>query len=122
MPKNAIMHACSYPLSNRAHLPHGAACAFTMEASIRLNAPYMNGRMEEFASACGFAGIDEMIAQITVLKKRGGLPCTLKEAGIASELVETLIKESFHPVIKNNPKEVTVEDLQNIYKELSAHG
>jgi len=118
MPRTAIMHACSYPLSNRAHLPHGAACAFTMEASIRLNAPCMDGRMEEFAEACGFVSIDEMIAQITVLKKRGGLPCTLKEAGISPELVETLIKESFHPVIKNNPKEVTVEDLRKMYTEL----
>ena len=78
----------------------------------------MDGRMEEFAAACGFTTIDAMIAQITVLKKRGGLPCTLKEAGIAPELVETLIKESFHPVIKNNPKEVTEEDLRSIYKEL----
>ena len=75
--------------------------------------------MEEFATACGFATVDAMIAQITVLKKRGGLPCTLKEAGIAPEMVETLIKESFHPVIKNNPKEVTVEDLQKIYKEIA---
>ena len=119
MPKNAIMHACSYPLSNRAHLSHGAACAFTMEASIRLNAPFMNGRMEEFATACGFATVDEMIAQITVLKKRGGLPCTLKDADIAPDLVETLIKESFHPLMNNNPKEVTGEDLQQMYKEIA---
>jgi len=118
MPKNAIMHACSFPLSNRAHLPHGTACAFTMEPAIRLNAPYMEGRMEEFATACGFANVDEMIAQITVLKKRGGLPCTLKEAGIAPELVKTLIKESFNPIMKNNPKEITVEDLQKMYQEL----
>jgi alcohol dehydrogenase class IV len=95
-----------------------------MEASIRLNAPHMNGRMEEFAKACGFDAcgfdkIDEMIAQITVLKKRGGLPCTLKDAGIAPELVETLIKESFHPLMNNNPKEVTAEDLQQIYKEIT---
>jgi len=118
MPKNAIIHACSYPLSVRANLSHGAACAFTMEASIRLNAPFMDGRMEEFAEACGFVSIDAMIAQMTVLKKRGGLPCTLKEAGIAPELVETLIEESFHPMIKNNPKEVTVEDLRSIYERL----
>ena len=119
MPKTAIMHACSFPLSYRANMPHGAACAFTMEASIRLNAPFMDGRMEEFAGCCGFAEINEMITQITRLKKRGGLPCTLKEAGIAPELVETLIKESFHPNMKNNPKEVTVEDLQKIYKEVA---
>ena len=119
MPKNAIMHACSYPLSNRAGLTHGAACAFTMEASIRLNAPSMNGRMEEFATFCGFDKIDEMIAQITVLKKRGGLPCTLKDASIAPELVETLIQESFHPIMQNNPKEITPEDLREMYKEIA---
>jgi len=119
MPKNAIMHACSYPLSNRAHLSHGAACAFTMEASIRLNTPHMNGRMEEFANACGFATIDAMIEAITLLKRRGGLPCTLAEAGIDADMVDLLIRESFHPVIKNNPKEVTVEDLQKIYAELA---
>ena len=119
MPKNAIMHACSYPLSNRAGLAHGAACAFTMEASIRLNAPYMNGRMEEFARVCGFASVDEMTAQITVLKRCGGLPCTLKEAAIAPELVETLIQESFHPIMQNNPKEVTVKDLRKIYEEIA---
>ena len=119
MPKNAIMHACSYPLSNRAHLPHGAACAFTMEASIRLNAPFMDGRMEELALACGFGTITEMTEAVATLKRRGGLPCTLQEAGIPPEMVETLIRESFHPVIKNNPKEVTEDDLRNIYAELA---
>ena len=124
MPKNAIMHACSYPLSNRAHLAHGAACAFTMEASIRLNTPHMNGRMEEFAVACGFAtdccaggAVDLMIEKITMLKRRGGLPMTLADAGIDADMVELLISESFHPVIKNNPKEVTPDDLRKIYEE-----
>jgi len=119
MPKTAMMHACSFPLSNRAGLAHGTACALTMEASIRLNAPFMKGRMEEFAQACGFNEIDGMTAQITALKRRGGLPCTLKEAGIAPELLETLIKESFHPNMKNNPKEITVDDLKKMYKEIA---
>ena len=119
MPKNAIMHACSFPLSNRAHLSHGAACAFTMEASIRLNTPAMNGRMEEFANYCGFATVDAMIAAITELKKNGGLPCTLADAGIDSEMVELLIKESFHPLLNNNPKTVTEDDLRTIYAELA---
>jgi alcohol dehydrogenase len=119
MPKNAIMHACSYPLSNRFRMAHGAACAFTMEASIRLNTPYMNGRMEEFAIACGFMTIDAMIEAITLLKRRGGLPCTLAEAGIATDRVELLIRESFHPVVKNNPKTVTEDDLRKIYAELA---
>lgn len=118
LPKNAIIHACSYPLSARAHMAHGAACAFTMEAAIRLNTPYMDGRMEEFAAYCGFSTIRAMTDTITLLKHRGGLPCTLKEAKIDAETVELLIRDSFHPLMKNNPKTVTEEDLRNIYEEL----
>jgi len=122
MPKNAIIHACSFPLSNRIHMPHGMACAFTMEAAIRLNTPVMQGRMEECASYCGFRTVEEMCEKITILKRGGGLPCTLKEAEIKPEIVEILIKESFHPLMNNNPKTITEEDIRNIYKELDVNG
>jgi alcohol dehydrogenase len=117
LPRNAMVHACSYPLSSLYHLSHGAACAFTLEFAIRLNAPAMKGRMEEFASYCGFT-LDEMIAAIRRLKQDGGLPCTLKEAGIPIEGVPELIRESFHPVMKNNPVAVTEEHLRQMYEEL----
>ncbi|MDR1384524.1 MAG: iron-containing alcohol dehydrogenase [Planctomycetaceae bacterium] len=120
LPKNAMIHACSFPLSNRLHLSHGAACAFTMEEAIRFNAPAMNGRMEEFAKFCGFDEIETMIQTIAFLKRRGGLPCTLQEAGIDSSLTETLIRESFHPLMNNNPRPVTEEDLRKIYTKLEA--
>lgn len=115
LPKNAIIHACSFPLSNRFHLSHGAACAFTMEGAIRLNAPYMNDRMEHFAAYCGFNGIETMTEQITFLKKLGGMPCTLEDAGIDHSDIELLVKESFHPLMNNNPKTVTADDLKQIY-------
>ncbi|MFZ2655488.1 MAG: iron-containing alcohol dehydrogenase family protein [Victivallales bacterium] len=118
LPKNAIMHACSFPLSNRFHLPHGTACAFTMEGAIRLNAPHMGGRMEKFAASCGFQDLDLMILKITELKKQGGLPCTLEEAGIGKKEIELLVEESFHPLMNNNPKTVTRDDLWKIYSEL----
>jgi alcohol dehydrogenase len=119
-PKNAIMHACSFPLSQKFHLPHGAACAFTMEGSIKLNTPHMDGRMEEFAQYCGFDTVDEMVGRITVLKAKGGLPLSLSDAGIPVEGVDELIDASFHPLMNNNPKEVTVEDLRKLYRELGA--
>ena len=118
VPKNAIMHACSFPLSQQFHLPHGAACAFTMEGAINLNTPYMDGRMEEFAACCGFDTVDAMIEKITILKCQGGLPLTLADAGIPSDAVDALIEASFHPLMNNNPKTVTVEDLRQIYGEL----
>jgi alcohol dehydrogenase len=118
LPKNAIVHACSFPLSNRYHMPHGAACAFTLEAAIRLNAPFMENRMDEFSSYCGFKSIAEMTAKIRRFKETGGLPLNLKEAGIPEEQIELLIEESFHPLMNNNPKTVTRDDLWKIYSEL----
>ncbi|MGE4488842.1 MAG: iron-containing alcohol dehydrogenase family protein [Kiritimatiellales bacterium] len=120
LPKNAMVHACSFPLSNRYHLPHGEACAFTLEFALKLNAPAMNGRMEAFAGYCGFTSIDDMAAAIRDLKVGGGLPCTLAEAGIPAEAIDTLIAESFHPLMNNNPVEITDEHLRRLYAELAA--
>ena len=119
LPKNAMVHACSYPLSTRFHLPHGAACAFTLEYAIKLNTPAMNGRMEAFAACCGFKTVPEMIACIRRFKRLGGLPCTLADAGIDPSAVDDLVAESFHPLMNNNPKPVTPEDLRQMYAELA---
>lgn len=118
LPKNAIVHACSFPLSNMFHMPHGVACAFTLEAAIELNAPYMYGRMETFYNYCGFRSIIEMTSAIKKLKKLGGLPLNLKEAGIDESHIDVLVEESFHPLIRNNPKEVDKKDLFEIYEKL----
>ncbi|GHT11840.1 iron-containing alcohol dehydrogenase [Planctomycetales bacterium] len=118
LPKNAVIHACSFPLSNRFHLAHGAACAFTMEAAIRFNTPAMNGRMEEFAFAAGFDSVETMLETITALKRRGKLPLTFHEAGIDPSAVDQLVRESVHPLLNNNPRTVTSDDLRKIYEGL----
>ena len=118
LPKNAMVHACSYPLSTQFHLCHGAACAFTLEFAIKLNGPHMEGRMETFAARCGFDSVDTMTTRIRELKRLGGLPCTLEDAGIPESAVAGLIEGSFHPLIRNNPKEVTRDDLAAMYASL----
>ncbi len=119
LPKNAMVHACSFPLSSRYHLPHGSACAFTLEFAIRFNAPAMDGRLEELAARCGFADLEALIARVREFKRMGGLPCTLTEAGIDPDDVEGLIRESFHPLMRNNPVEVTEADLRRMYASLA---
>jgi len=52
------------------------------------------------------------------VKKLGGLPLNLKEAGIDESRIAILVEESFHPLIKNNPKEVEKKDLFAIYEKL----
>ncbi len=120
LPKNAMVHACSYPLSSQFHLPHGTACAFTLEFAVRHNAPALNGRLEELAVYCGLSGVDELVARIVEAKRLGGLPRTLAEAGIPETAVEELIAASFHPLMNNNPAPVTPDDLRRMYRELAA--
>ncbi|MDR1959231.1 MAG: iron-containing alcohol dehydrogenase [Planctomycetaceae bacterium] len=118
MPKNAIIHACSFPLSSRLSMPHGTACAFMMEAAIRWNASSMEGRMEELAGHCGFATMEAMIHAVTTLKRRGGLPCTLQEAGIDAGILDILVRESMHPLMNNNPRPVSEDDVRKLYQSL----
>ena len=119
LPKNAMVHACSMPLSKRHHLAHGAACALTLEFAIRFNASVIPERLAAFARYCGFVSVEAMIAKIHELKRLGGLPCTLADAGIDIDDVALLVAESFHPLIKNNPREVRAKDLEQMYAELA---
>lgn len=119
LPKNAMVHACSYPLSARYHMPHGAACAFTLEEAIALNAPVMGGRMTAFLQGIGLAGADELIALVREFKRLGGLPCTLREAGIAEADIPVLARESLHPLLRNNPRTMTETDVAAMYARLA---
>lgn len=118
-PKTAMVHACSYPLSTLYHLPHGAACAFTMEEAIRINAPAMGGRMEAFLRGAGLASTDDLIAVIRNVKTFAGLPCTLRDAGIDPADIPRLARESMHPILNNNPHPMTEPDLAAMYARLA---
>jgi alcohol dehydrogenase len=119
LPKNAMVHACSFPLSTRYHLPHGAACALTLEEAIRLNAPVMGDRMTAFLHGIGLADADTLIAVVRELKQVGGLPCTLRDAGIPWKDIPRLACESFHPLMHNNPRTLTETDLVAMYQRLA---
>jgi alcohol dehydrogenase len=119
LPKNAMVHACSYPLSARYHMPHGTACALTLEEAIRLNAPVMGDRMTAFLRGIGLAGADELIALVRELKRLGGLPCTLREAGIPAADIPAIARESFHPIMRNNPRAMTEADVVAMYERLA---
>lgn len=119
LPKNAMVHACSFPLSARYHLAHGTACAFTLEEAIRLNAPVMGERMTSFLRGAVLASTEELIALIRELKQLGGLPCTLRDVGIPTADIPSLARESFHPLMRNNPRTMTEADLVTMFERLA---
>ena len=85
----ALVHALSFVLSEDWHVPHGTACAFTLEDAYRLQArdPEIARRL----AAVGLAAIpgsraDDapslLLERMLKLKRKMGLPSTFAELGV----------------------------------------
>jgi len=114
-PKTTGSHACSYPLTNVYGMPHGEACAFTLDAFIRINA---DARVLELARYSGFDSVDAMADAVYDLKRRTGMKLTLADAGIKTEDVPELVKASMHPNMLNNPVAMDAEAIERLYRGL----
>ena len=115
LPKTAGCHACSYPLSQDYHLPHGEACAFTLDSFVRINT---SPRMEEMLRRAGLPGGSvEFAERIRELKKMAGLRTTLGELGEVD--VDRLAADcAAHPLMRNNPVHMSVADLRAMFEAL----
>ena len=118
LPKTTSSHACSFPLTNMLHIPHGEACGLTLDYFARINADAQNGRIHEFAKKLGFKDMYEMADAIYDLKKEIGLRTDLKEYHLTDEQIQDLVDGSTHPNLYNNPVEITKEMLQEMYQSM----
>ena len=115
LPKTAACHACSYPLSEDYHLPHGEACAFTLDSFVRLNA---DERLEELCRRVGLSGTEELAERIRELKKLGGLRARLSELGEV-DLPKLCRDCAAHPLMRNNPVPMDEEKLRRMFEALA---
>ena len=108
MTGTAAIHAISFILSEEWHVPHGVACAFTMEDVFRLNVAdeKTRQRLQKIAKALfGKDDVETLLDRIIALKKKFGLPFKFRDLNI--ELNENRISELFDkslddPKMKNN--------------------
>ena len=115
-PKTAGCHACSYPLSQDYHLPHGEACAFTLDSFVQINT---SPRMEEMLQRAGLpGGSAELVSRIRALKAMAGLRTKLGDLGQVD--VEKLAEDcAVHPLMRNNPVKMSPEALKTMFEALS---
>ena len=114
LPKTAGSHACSYPLSEDYHLPHGEACAFTLDSFVRINA---DERLEELCRRVGLKDTEELARRIAALKALGGLRSKLSDLGEVD--VEKLAKDcAAHPLMNNNPVAMDAGKLREMFEKL----
>ncbi|WP_141604193.1 iron-containing alcohol dehydrogenase family protein [Terrilactibacillus laevilacticus] len=118
--QTAAAHACSYPLTQDFHIPHGEACAFTLPSFWKINSkgPEVE-RLEAFSQRLGFEDAEELANQIDAMKKEMGLRLTLNDVGVNTEQdLDQLVEGSFSPNMYNNPVEMTKESLKEMYSAL----
>ena len=97
------------------HLPHGEACAFTLDSFVKINA---DDRLEELAHAVGLRDTEELAAKIRELKALAGLRSRISDL---RENVDTgLLAEacSVHPLMNNNPVKLSVAELKEMFDAL----
>lgn len=114
LPKTAACHACSYPLSEDYGLPHGEACAFTLDSFVRVNA---DQRLEELSRRVGLSGCEELAQRIAGLKRLGGLRYKLEQ--LEGLDLDKLVSDCLaHPLMKNNPVAMDTDSLKRLFTEL----
>ncbi len=114
LPKTAACHACSFPLSSHYHLPHGEACALTLDSLIMIN---NSERFEEMSKKVGLSSSKELAEKVLHLKKVGGLCTSL--SSIEGADIDMLARESeVHPLMQNNPVKLDYSVLKDMFTKL----
>ena len=120
-PRTTGSHACSFPLTNIYGVPHGEACAFTLDYFIKFNADNADesGRLAQFARDCGFENAHAMADEITAMKKRMGMRTKLSEIGCkTNEQLAELAEKSMSMLMERNPIPLNKENILEMYKIL----
>jgi phosphonate metabolism-associated iron-containing alcohol dehydrogenase len=113
--KTTACHSISYPMTLKFGIPHGHACALTIPGFIGFNNEAVPDRIERISHWFGVASAEEVAARMTNLMSELGVETRLSKLGIGSDGIEYIIKNGFTPDrVKNNPREVTEDDLRGI--------
>jgi alcohol dehydrogenase class IV len=121
----AAVHALSYPLGSRHHIPHGHAIAILLPHVLRFNISAAPDRYAAIALALGaaqqatheataLAGIDRLWQLIA----ETGLEMRLSALHISESEIPTLAAEGIAVtrLMRNNPRVIKQQDAESIYR------
>jgi alcohol dehydrogenase class IV len=122
----AAVHALSYPLGSIFHLPHGLSNALLLPYVMEFNLIASPCRYANVAVALGCERHDNDLSTATKgvqkakeLIEQCGLPLQLREVGVTEDSIPAMAESAMkiQRLLKNNPREVTLDDAIKIYKE-----
>lgn len=123
-----LVHAMSYPLGGKYHLPHGVANAILLAPCMRFVRP---AAVSKFAMAWDLVpGADTsltdeekshaLVDYFSALVQRLKLPASLEELGIGADHLPYLVEAALdvQRLMKNVPTAVSASDVRNVYLTL----
>ncbi len=123
-----IDHAMAHGLSALYDMPHGQACAILLPTAMKFNASKSGDKYRKIATAMGVKGVEKMtlakarqaaIAAVEKLSKDVGIPANLKGV-LKKEDIKFLAESAYADACRpGNPREVTVKDIEKLYKSLA---
>lgn len=122
------VHALSYPLGGKYHIPHGVSNAMMLVPVMKFNElmcreifSKVYDRVEKDGS---LEAIEEkskwIINRLEEIVKNLAIPISLKEYGVTKDDLEILVKSGIEVqrLLVNNMREVTPEDARALYMEI----
>lgn len=114
----AASHACAAALSTKYELPHGEACAFTLDTWMRVDRQ-AKPSLDQVARELGFEHIDAVADRMKELKEKLGFRTRLSELGGTAEDIPALAEMS--AASRNmmvNVAKATADDLVQMYQTM----
>lgn len=122
------IHALSYPLGGKYHIPHGLANSILLPDVMKFNLDVCE---EKFAKVAQVMGLDvaalsrreaaeKMIEELYALIRDLEITCDLSVAGITEETLSELADAALtvKRLLDNNPKPMSKSDIMEIYRKI----
>lgn len=122
------VHALSYPLGGKYHIPHGISNAMLLVPVMKFNEPLCRERLakvyDRVVKNVSEMSIEEkakwIINRLEEIVKHLEIPVSLKDYGVPKEDLESLVKSGMgvERLLINNIREVTPIDARALYMEI----
>lgn len=125
------VHALSYPLGGKYHIPHGVSNAMLLLPVMRFNQPVCGKEFAELFDAIAENGqqnlqlteeekADKLLTRMEEIIKRLEIPSSLSAFGIGGDALEDLVSAGLEVkrLLNNNKRELTAAQARELYLQI----
>lgn len=115
------VHALSYPLGGKYHIPHGVSNGMLLMPVMRYNRDACHAQLLEVAGMLGHPDeADWVLDRMQAMLQRLEIPTKLTDFGVGKEDLDELVESGMavQRLLVNNRREVTAADARTLYLEI----